>query len=805
MAGIPRRLGRTLLFAGIGALLILGVFREPVFSGGFLWGPDSASMNFVALRRSLPGWFFGQWFCETGLGYGAAPLALNPFQLVLLLAPAAAGDLWTYVAAAAASVLAGYYFLAGRGAAGWPGLLGGLALAFTAHTFTIIAAGHVGKLETWPLGILMMAGVDRGVRERSLFHLALAGLCAGFGFTLQADLVFLFALAAAAFGVFLFIRHRPGAQGDAKAGARQWAAYAGRLLAGGVLAGAMFAMATSGFMEEFLKGRLAERQKFAEEGLGTAAGVSGEADKARRKWEFATNWSLPPADALEFVAPCVYGIQTGDARGPYWGALGRTLGWDKHRQGLRNLRQHTVYLGVLQIVFAAFAVAAAVRRRVPPTPAKAVVPKGKAAVPGSAPRIPVTASADGFWDVTAPPDGRCQETLFWVGVLAAALLLAFGRNLPFYRLFYALPFASNMRAPVKLLHLVEFSLCTLFAFGVQAFLSDLRRGSAEGPSAAGASVHGRPGRSHLAATLGCVAAAMALFVAAGLAESMKGGLFSLWRNWGFEQEAPQLLALMKGGLVHGGLLFAAAAALFLAARYLLGRRHIGAGLLCALTLLLCLDLGSVAKKYVVVWDEYERFAPGDVLRVLRQNEGHFRVSLPVEQGIYVPWATYTFRKHGIEILDEARVSTRSREEGDFLKAVARDPVRMWQITSVRDVLGPVAALRGFVGKGSCQAAAWYDVLGDGSVAPAPPEKAQHVWLRIQSALPRALVCHAWEPVPVTGALARIADPAWDPTASVLVEGVRDSGPGGPPTGARIEEYTANRVRVGFETPSPGIL
>ena len=89
--------------------------------------------------------------------------------------------------------------------------------------------------------------------------------------------------------------------------------------------------------------------------------TGSQEDAKKSEWEFATNWSLPPEEILEFCAAGIFGWQTGDPNVPYWGRTGRTLGWEQHHRGLMSLRQNAHYLGLLQWVFAIYAIAWAIR------------------------------------------------------------------------------------------------------------------------------------------------------------------------------------------------------------------------------------------------------------------------------------------------------------------------------------------------------------------------------------------------------------------------------------------------------------
>jgi len=173
------------------------------------------------------------------------------------------------------------------------------------------------------------------------------------------------------------------------------------------------------------------------------AGVSQGASRTpEQKWEWATQWSFPPEDTLELVAPTVFGIKSHDSRGPYWGRQGRSPQWGATRQGFRNFRQEGQYMSGLVLGFAILGAVAGARRR------------RRGGVP------------TGF--------GR-GEVWFWIGAAAITYLLALGKYGPLYRLFYALPRMSAMRNPVKFLYAFEICVVLLFAYGLHSFLEFVGR------------------------------------------------------------------------------------------------------------------------------------------------------------------------------------------------------------------------------------------------------------------------------------------------------------------------------------------
>src|SRR5258708_12070009 len=55
---------------------------------------------------------------------------------------------------------------------------------------------------------------------------------------------------------------------------------------------------------------------------------------------------------------------------------------------------------------------------------------------------------------------------FWALAPFLSLFLALGRYAPFYRLFYLLPHASNIRNASKFMHPFHWSMVILFAYGI---------------------------------------------------------------------------------------------------------------------------------------------------------------------------------------------------------------------------------------------------------------------------------------------------------------------------------------------------
>ena len=175
-----------------------------------------------------------------------------------------------------------------------------------------------------------------------------------------------------------------------------------------------------------------------------SAETTAESTDDTTRWDFATSWSLPPAELPELACANLRGYDSGNSNGPYWGSIGRNVHYGETKQGFFNFRQHTIYLGAIPLLFALFAAMSVLRR-----PADAKEPPETGFSPREA-RLVIA-----FWDIVA----------------IGSLVLALGRYTPAYRLFYSLPMMSGIRGPIKFLHFTETSVAILSGFGFTRLLN----------------------------------------------------------------------------------------------------------------------------------------------------------------------------------------------------------------------------------------------------------------------------------------------------------------------------------------------
>ena len=320
---------------------------------------------------------------------------------------------------------------------------GGLAMALSGYHFTLFNAGHRGYSSMVVYAVWMLPLLETAVRRPRAAWAAfpLLGVCAVCGLATQPDVMTFLLLLSIAYGLFR-AAHLAASEGPRAFLAARWRPW----LAGAVFALAAFGAFGFGTMRYVFGTVVAGREAQMEaSGAGEASPDAADPEAAKaaahERWIFATNWSLPPEDLPELVAPNLHGLDTGWAPAPYWGGIGRSEGWEETGQGFPNFRQHSIYLGAIGVALALFAVVGAgfdLRR------------KGSD-MDGGEPTAP------------AVPPGL---VLFWAGAALVALLLALGRFGFLYRLFYHLPMMDKVRAPLKFVHLAEVCVSILFAFGL---------------------------------------------------------------------------------------------------------------------------------------------------------------------------------------------------------------------------------------------------------------------------------------------------------------------------------------------------
>lgn len=754
----------TILLILIFILTLITVFFDPLVSGKSLVAPDLALSSVINDQNNFPAFIGGGWM-PMELGRPALPLAPTPSRLLLvkLLPP----DTYRYAAFMLNTILlflAATYLLHGKGLLWTSTLIGALAMAFSGQSFTIIAAGHLGKFGMMPCAVFMLGLLDRAITRRSLTYYALAGGVAAMGMFEQPDVMVLFYMLGACYALYKLWQQRPR---------ENKTTVIARHASGILLAGLVFTAVALPTLISTIGFKVSERGKVIE-----AAGTA--------PYDYSTCWSMPPEEILEFIAPSFFGVQSGDPVLPYWGRLGQGTAEDSNAvQRLKSLRQHNLYLGVLQVVFALFAVGIGFRRR----------------------------------SHEREPGRHCSETRFWTLALLVTLLLSLGRFTPLYRLFYTLPFISSMRCPIKFMHLIEVSVAMLFAIGMDHFLREIQTPSLVKKHAM---TRWRPSSLSVIFVIFSVAAA----IGAIIVSSSERNFHNIWQMMPspfqngkslLEECGPALMGNMMSGLIRVSLLAGFGAAIIEISQSLRGRIGLHTWLATIMGCVLALDIYSACIKYVKVCDLSSLSEKNEVLRTVESARSPFRVGLfhndltkpgQADQACEILSSAATI--HNLDFVRSPyNVGFPYLELAQTLGADGIG-IRYWQVTSSDYIFGPLQLVARLGGKPGVRFVAAFDIVPDSkgfyTWRKNPDGKGRYVLLKYDGALPRALVYHDWKSVGTNEWKMPLADPSFDVHKTLVVEGFVPGIPsGGLATPVSTLEYSRNTVRISLTATNDGVL
>ncbi len=745
---------QTLIVVGVAFTATLRVFWQPLTPDRTLFAPDCVPYYADGHGGRVLQGLWGVW-SQVGYGEGHSGRAFHPSKALAILLPPLIYHVAVYILDTLLLVLASLYFLRGRRVRWLSAVLASLALAYSGYLFTLIAAGHRSMFNMLPYAVFLFGLIDRGFERKSLFHFAMIGICGAFGLMAQPDVMGLLCLVLAPYAVLRFVKSWPRHSGGGR--------HTGQIALGAVvtlLVFAPFSLSLFGHLfAEVVPNRDIDR---------------GSAE--RDQWEYATNWSMPPEEMVEFIAPGVYGHDTGNPQGPYWGRVGRTLGWEESRRGLMNLKQHTVYMGVLQLVFAVYAVVWLVKKRG---------------------RRGVRHAKDGEVDAVGTSHGGISfgvaEVWFFVAVFVIGLLLALGRYSPVYRVFYSIPFCDKIRAPIKFLHYCEIALAFLFAFGLDRFFTDLRtQASAMRRRFTGFWVAG-------------LVMAVVLLGGMLLLHSFRPGLESYWQQLGFGRYTAVMFQTMRGALLHGMVLFLVVAGVFGLARFMRNSRKALFWAIGLVSVALLTDLTVVARKYVRVRDVSSRYESNSIAEKIMAS-GPCRVSYRIPQLDRFGDFRGSFEHHGLDMLEPGRRRTLSAEAQQLYSALSTNAFRLWQLTNTRFILGDSKELISLAQHPAFEVADTFDAYGGRAESRGPAGGGAYSLVEFKAALPKVVFYPDWKTVIGDEAWSWLTSDAWNPGTKALVEGAPDADVSGVgPSAAKVEKYKPTLIRVAVNAPTDGVL
>ncbi len=634
---------------------------------------------------------------------------------------------------------------------------------------------------------------------RRWLKVALAGMLVGLGVMEAADMGAIFSVYVAAFVVY-----------------QAWAAEGskGKNLALGLTQTAVVAVFAAFLAAQALSVLVATQVQ----------GVVGTQQDTRTKeerWDFATQWSLPKAEALGLVVPGLFGyrMDTPDG-GNYWGAAGRDQAWYRYFENGRQGPQPGGFLrftgggnytGILVVLVAVWAALQGFRKR----------------------------------DSVFPQSSR-KWIGFWVVVAVVSLLLAFGRFAPFYRLLYALPYFSTIRNPAKFTHVFNWSMVVLFAYGVhglwQRYMASGetkpereagKRGAAASAAAPVGLIAGvkvwwqRVKGFDRRWTLGCLALLGLSAVAWLIYNSSRGGFETYLQGVGFDAETAKSIAAFSIGQVGWFLVFLTVAIgllVLVMSGGFSGRRARWGGAL--LGLFVVVDLGRANQPWILTWDYHEKYATNPIIDFLRDKPYEHRVAiLPlrtppglelVNQLYRIEWAQHQFLFYNVQSLDVVQMPRVPEDLAAFETALApsREELwhlaRRWQLTNTRYLIGAADSLS-FLNQQLDPMQQRFRIADRFQIVPRPgvvnPTQLEQLTavpstngafavIEFAGALPRAKLYNHWQVnTNDTASLSELAGASFDPEKTVLVAG-------GLPPAAAESAGSAGAGKVEFESYAP---
>lgn len=405
---------------------------------------------------------------------------------------------------------------------------------------------------------------------------------------------------------------------------------------------------------------------------GTASTKPDQEDKDR-KWNFTSQWSLPPAETLRVIIPGLYGyrMDTPDG-GSYWGRVGETPGAPGSRfSGAGE------YAGVLVVLLALWSLAASLRK-------------------------------GGVFD-----DKERHLVWFWAGAFFIAMLLSWGRfaPLPFYEYsIFKLPYFSSIRNPMKFMHAGHMALMILCGYG----LLGLSRRYLEGATAATGSVSARLKSWWAKAnsfekrwTFGMFAAVgfslLALLIYSSAETSLVRYLTNAQLPPSLEPKQVARFSISEVGKFFVFLLVSALTIFLIMGGVFARQRTRWAAVL--LGLILTVDLTRANLPWILYWDYTQKYASNPILDTLREKPHEGRVvapsflfeprGLPPEKRIDqyflslygIEWVQHHFQYYNIQSIDVSQDPRPPADKQAYTSAMFPRPGRYWELTNTRYVLG----------------------------------------------------------------------------------------------------------------------
>ena len=634
--------------------------------------------------------------------------------------------------------------------------LGGLAAMLNSSFFSVACWGIAGHTICVATSFLAIGLLARPEGVRGWIKAALAGMAVGMGVMEGADLAALFSLLVASFAAWQIF-----AEADGSPICRVLPGVTRLAL---VTACAAFFAAAAVYT-------------LVQTAIVGVAGTQQDTRTKAERWDFATQWSLPKVETLQFAVPGLFGYRMDTPEGGnYWGAIGRDPNWDRYfaagspgepPQGYMRFTGGGIYSGILVLLVAAWAAAQAFR--------------GKE---------------------SAFPLAQRRWIWFWCGVAGVSLLLSWGRFAPFYQFLYVLPYFSTIRSPAKFTYFVNFALVVLFAYGLNGlYLRYLQPAltTTLGPLAQISAWIKRSRGFDRRWAVGCLvafgASALGFLLYASSRKTLVEHLGQVQLGGDIAEQIAGF-SIREAGLSVLLLAVAVTLVLLVLSGWFAGRRAKVAMLILGGFLLL--DMGRANLPWVLYVDYPFKYATNPVLEFLKVKPYEQRVCMlpfPMPQQLSlvgdlyrIEWAQHHFQRENIQSLDLVQMPRMPEDMAAFELAWRTNGnaglLRRWELTNTRYIIGAVPFAEGLNAqvdpKHRFSVKLPFDIRAKPGIEQArrleelnaiSSTNGPYAVLEFSGALPRAKLYSNWTVNTNDAAvLARLFSPSFDPQQEVIVDG-----------------------------------
>ena len=558
-------------------------------------------------------------------------------------------------------------------------------------------------------------------------------------------------------------------------------------------------------------------------------GTAQDKETKEKHWDIATQWSLPKVEIAQLFVPGMFGYRMESTNGDnYWGQIGRSPKLDpilKQRDegdaqtkaqldaylknsNLWRFSGTGLYAGVIVLVVALWAALQSFRR-------------------------------------TGSPYSRLQQRAiwFWAGILVVTVPLAFGRYAPFYQVFYALPYASTIRNPVKFMHVFMWALIIVFGYGVDGLYRVYMREAIERKKGWWQEFKKWFGEAAIFEKGWVMGSGVAVVLAlAGwiIYATVNDRLRDYIASIGIDPIIAPIDAKFSLHAVAWFMLFLAAAlvtmVLIFAGVFAGPRAKWGGVLLAALLVTELIHADAPWPRY---WEVAYKYASNPIIDLLQGKPWEHRVALnPIgqhgnpqfdlfQQVYTIEWLQQVFPYYDIQALETVMEPRVPVDKDLFQKAIPADtPMsvkRLWELTNTRYVVGFGGGVLDFLNQQVDPAAKRFHLVKSFNLVTKPGKSGfaltdytaetnangQLALIEFTGALPRASLFANWTVnTNDDAALAALAAPQFDPHQSVFVAAnVAASGPlsSNSPGSVEITDYKSTRIEFSADVKAPCVM